>query len=251
MNNWIDVTGEYRFEKVDGACGGACILARHDSKVILLCRDGGTNHDDYRWRWSSETEVRIDRCIEVPDLKWTVETVGAVDWSKVSEIETVRADYEHWYEQIEHARITGEFEGPLDSRDCPSCQRHRKSLYENLIYSRCHDKNGRCSLYGGADGCCNGLYFKFADDRTIENADPVCDYIKAKLDELEAEAADKGKVWEPRLFEWVKLRGKSGWRVVFSDGTKIKPCLVMSAKNGMLLWVNLFELSPDDTGGAK
>jgi len=240
MKQWIDVTGECGIEKMDGVGGGACIRVTGEFYPILLCHDGVTSAQNYRWRF--------ERLVDVPDFKWTVETVGAVDWKDISEIDTVRADWEHWCEQIEHARITGKFEGPLYSRDCPSC---RKQLVT---------PGGGCSkcLLLENNLCCNGLYRKFALDRTIETADPVCDYIKAKLDELEAAA--KCAEWEPKVWDWVKHKGESGWRIY-----RHAACTSDFPVNWKTVWVTFDwwlvkgddecpahtqNLSPD-TGGAK
>lgn len=257
---WQDVTGECEVRLEERVTGQWHVQIYHKNKYIGYADSTGVAilsiyNENYKCL-EVHPDFRIERRVELPEFKWTPETVAAIDWSKKSEIETTRYSFEHWDEQIERAKRTGKFEAEMSGPDCPNCKKH-------LLDGTCK----KCSLHT-RHGCCDSHYGKFTNTRTLETAIPVRDFIKSKLDELE-----KAAKWEPKVGDKVRYRDYgSGFTVfAFRNRDDWPPIIIFnpnwhSGHNGYGLsnyrtplvpgypksfwWVNISELSPY-TGGDK
>jgi hypothetical protein len=209
---WVDVTGECEVQSSLGCGGGLCLNLSHNSEGIqIIDRDGRVRPTKYRWHWDGDdpdaNELRIERFIPAPKpaLKWTAESVAAVDWSKQTAIYTVRASWEH------NAELDAA--GIYDTRGrstCPTCQK----------YGAMNTCVGVCPLSDGRpDKCCGGLWGSYMANKCPKTARAMTAYIKAVLDRLEAEAAAKQK-WEPKLWEWVWWQGFQVRVIALPEHTK-------------------------------
>ena len=242
---WVDVTGECEIKMVGGGYLKIYHRDKDNNRGYVYNRDTGLLYSDWRCSWIGYDHIRIERHVEVkPEFKWTPETVAAIDWSEKSEIETTECSFEHWDEQIERAKKTGAFppfDDALSNGDCPNCKKYRTN---KLVTDDCRD----CILQGisGSSGtCCNGLYAEFANNRNLETATAVRDFIKTKLDELE-----KAAKWEPKIRDWIRIASGSRWQIAAIDPRTAYTYLIIDPKTHKYDRVNRQGISLD-TGGSK
>ena len=257
MEKWIDVTRECELKHWSSGVGYIHLM--HQGHTIGL-RATSEAQGEYRVVWGSHASgiaqhFRIERRVDVPDIKYTRDYVQGIDWSQVPTTPTVRCCEEHHLE-LNNAGIYKR----RDCNACPACQKWDGTGACPLA-TRENDKH--CYL---RDGCCNGLWVRYSINPTAENAAALYEYIKAKRIELEAATTKKAE-WKPKLWERCIFRGKPVTVVeldcVAPDGARYEYHICSSDPvfGGCAScygewaayhnWCNLVDLSPMPDGGAK
>jgi len=117
-------------------------------------------------------------------MKWTRERILETDWSKKSWAETIRACYEH-HQELNEAGIFEE----RNSIECPACRKCCSFSIVNSDYY-CPLGNPQIDYFCDTILCCNGLWLKYDENRTRENAEAMTEYIRQVAERLEAEEND-------------------------------------------------------------
>ena len=96
QEQWVDVTGECELIVWTGINSGKVISLNRTGQNLLL---GGKVQTlpNFRWKFTQcrssghYNEIRIERRITLPEIKWTMERVQSTDWTKKTMLETVEA----------------------------------------------------------------------------------------------------------------------------------------------------------------